>query len=147
MGKRGSEKFLFRYSQKHSIMHLPSGHGLCQLCRQQKQPWHKSPGCPLSWTWRYTVGTCLHPDPSAICQCNWRTRRRVKIGPNKVRGSSWHRPVFDCLWCWLTSFPGSPRARMKNQNFPVLQATESWAGPGNEARYWWEGLEMKPYSS
>ena len=28
----------------------------------------------------------------------------------------------------LASFPGSPRAR-----FSVLEATESWAGPGNEA--------------
>ena len=30
----------------------------------------------------------------------------------------------------LASFPGSPRARTC---FSVLQATESWAGPGNEA--------------
>ena len=67
-------------------MHSPSGHGLCQLCQQQRQPWHKSPGCPLSWTWRYIVGTSLLPGPSATCQYNWRTRRSpVKIGPNKVR--------------------------------------------------------------
>ena len=38
----------------------------------------------------------------------------------------------------VASFPGSPRTRTKNRKergyrFSVLQATESWAGPGNEA--------------
>ena len=32
----------------------------------------------------------------------------------------------------LALFPGSPRVQTKNC-FSVLQATESWAGPGNEA--------------
>ena len=34
----------------------------------------------------------------------------------------------------LASFPGSPRGWTKN--FSTLQAMESWAGPGNEARGW-----------
>ena len=39
-------------------------------------------------------------------------------------------------WGDVASFPGSPCARTKNgkERFSVLQATESWAGPGNEAR-------------
>ena len=38
----------------------------------------------------------------------------------------------------LASFPGSPCARTKDRRkglprFSVLEATENWAGPGNEA--------------
>ena len=45
--------------------------------------------------------------------------------------------TFDLIHCdlWVASFPGSPRAQMKNY-FSVLQTTESWAGPGNEANLW-----------
>ena len=39
---------------------------------------------------------------------------------------------------WLAVFPDSQRAWMKNIStvFSVLQATENWAGPGNEASAW-----------
>ena len=43
--------------------------------------------------------------------------------------------MMNCMYK-LASFPGSPHTRIKNRNrFSVLQATESWAGPGNEAIY------------
>ena len=39
---------------------------------------------------------------------------------------------------YVASFPGSPRMRTKNrkERGGFLQATESWAGPGNEAIYY-----------
>ena len=42
----------------------------------------------------------------------------------------------------LASFPGSPRVRTKNRRkgVRVLEATESWAGPGNEASIEYENV-------
>ena len=55
--------------------------------------------------------------------------------------------TFDLIHCdlWVASFPGSPRAQMKNY-FSVLQAMESWAGPGNEANLW-PDIVSCPHSS
>ena len=43
-----------------------------------------------------------------------------------------HIHIYIYIYVYIASFPGFPRAQMKNR-FSVLKATESWTGPGNKA--------------
>ena len=72
--------------------------------------------------------------PSSACRSVLWNRKGLACETSGILGTAfdvlilflgWELPVID-----IVIFPGSPCARMQS----VLQATESWAGPGNEAR-------------
>ena len=67
--------------------------------------------------WDHCSNTRLNPSPS---------------GSQDGLGTRLHQALNMCI----ASFPGSPHVRTK------LQATESWAGPGNEANMCMPTLEI-----
>ena len=84
-----------------------------------------------------SCGTIVtRPSPSVFGYC-----KRSKTGAGEGLGTRLH--LKGCLVTYgtgLASFPGPAQLSVACSHGKVLQATESWAGPGNEAR---TGLQDK----